>query len=49
MEKETFFTLLKSLPHWEFEIFLMVVFDGIILGLLWPQIKKILEHMDKHK
>ncbi len=33
---ETFWTLLHDKAHWEFEIFLMILFDGIIMGLLYP-------------
>ena len=33
---ETFWTLLRDRAHWEFELFLMVLFDGLIVGLLWP-------------
>lgn len=33
---ETFWTLLRNRAHWEFEFFLMVLFDGLIVGLLWP-------------
>lgn len=33
---ETFWTLLRDPAHWEFELFLMLVFDGLIVGLLWP-------------
>ncbi len=44
MEHETFFTLLKDPSHWEFEIFLMVIFDGLIGFLVWPRISKFLTH-----
>jgi hypothetical protein len=44
MEQETFWTLLRDLPHWEFELFLMVIFDVIIGALIWPRIKKSLMH-----
>lgn len=44
MQQETFWTLLGNLPHWEFEIFLMIVFDGIIGVLIWPRIKKFTKH-----
>lgn len=44
MDHETFFSLLKDPAHWEFEIFLMVLIDGIALGLLWPRIKGWLTH-----
>ncbi len=39
MEKETFWTLLKDLPHWEFELFLIFLFDVVIGILIWPKIK----------
>jgi hypothetical protein len=36
------------LAHWEFEIFLMAVFDGLIgagiIGFCWPRIKKHWHH-----
>jgi hypothetical protein len=48
MQPETFWTLLHDAAHWEFEVFLMVVFDGVIgyLGfrLLWPKIRKHWKH-----
>ena len=37
---ETFWTLLRDQAHWEFEIFLQIVLDGVLLGLCWPFIKK---------
>jgi hypothetical protein len=43
-EHETFWSLLRDPAHWEFEIFLMVLVDGIILGLLWPKIRKHVRH-----
>jgi hypothetical protein len=43
-QPETFWTLLHSLGHWEFELFLMVLFDGIIGALAWPFIKRHWEH-----
>ena len=36
---ETFWTLLRDKAHWEFEIFLMFLFDGV-LGGLWLFIAK---------
>ena len=39
MEHETFWTLLYDASHWEFELFLMFVFDVIIGLLLWPVIR----------
>ena len=41
---ESFWTLLRSAAHWEFEIFLMIVFDGLILGALYPFLRKHYEH-----
>jgi hypothetical protein len=41
---ETFWTLLKDPSHWEFEIFLMAIFDGLVGALLWPQIRKWFKH-----
>jgi hypothetical protein len=41
---ETFWTLLRNAAHWEFELFLMLVFDGIVGALLWPTIKKHWNH-----
>ena len=42
---ETFWTLLHDAAHWEFEIFLMLIFDVVIGALLWPFVKK---HYDHH-
>ena len=44
MEHETFFTLIKDSAHWEFEIFLMIFFDGLIGVLIWPKIKAWFTH-----
>ena len=44
MEHETFLTLLCDRAHWEFEIFVTIVFDGVVLGLCWPFIKKHWNH-----
>ncbi len=41
---ETFFDLLKDPAHWEFEVFLMVVFDVVIGIFIWPFIQKALTH-----
>jgi hypothetical protein len=48
MEHETFFTLLQNPAHWEFELFLMVVFDLIIGALLWPTVRKHWKHHLEH-
>ena len=47
-QPETFWTLFRSLGHWEFELFLMILFDLIIGGLAWPFIKKHLQHHLAH-
>lgn len=39
-QPETFWSLLHDAPHWEFEIFLMILFDGLIGALAFPWIKK---------
>lgn len=41
---ETFWTLLRSPGHWEFELFLMVVFDIFLTGVAWPFIRKHWQH-----
>lgn len=42
---ETFGDLIANAAHWEFEIFLMLLFDGLIAGLLYPFVRK---HYDHH-
>ena len=44
MEQETFWTLLRDLPHWEFEIFLIFIFDVLLGIIIWPTIKKFTTH-----
>jgi hypothetical protein len=44
MMSETFWTLLRDPAHWLFELFLMVVFDGIVLGVCWPFLRKHWKH-----
>jgi len=44
MEHETFWTLLKDSAHWEFELFLIFLFDVVIGILVWPWIRKFLIH-----
>ena len=43
-QPETFWTLLHNAAHWEFELFLMILFDLVLGGLLWPFLKKHLKH-----
>lgn len=44
MEHETFWTLLCNPAHWEFELFLMFLFDVVIGLVLWPLLKKKEDH-----
>jgi hypothetical protein len=44
MEHETFWTLLTDVAHWQFEIFLIVLFDVVIGLLIWPKIKQWFKH-----
>ena len=44
MAEETFWTLLGYLAHWEFELFLIFLFDVLIGLLIWPYIKKWFRH-----
>lgn len=43
-DPETFWFLLHNAAHWEFEIFLMVLFDGLIGALIWPFVRKHWQH-----
>jgi len=45
---ETFWSLLHDAAHWEFELFLMAVFDGVIGCLLWPFVRKHWQHHKRH-
>lgn len=44
MDEETFWTLLQDPAHWEFELFLIFIFDVLLGLLIWPQIKKFTKH-----
>jgi membrane glycosyltransferase len=47
-EQETFLSLMKNAAHWEFELFLMFLFD-IVLGLIvWPFISSIIRKKALH-
>jgi membrane protein implicated in regulation of membrane protease activity len=41
---ETFIDLLKDPAHWEFEIFLIIIFDVIVGLVVWPFVQKALTH-----
>lgn len=40
MEHETFFTLLTDAAHWQFEVFLILLVDGLLAGIIWPWLKR---------
>ena len=44
MEHETFWTLLGDPAHWQFELFLIVLFDIVVGLLLWPWVRKAVLH-----
>ena len=44
MEHETFWTLIADRAHWEFELFLIFIFDVVIGLVLWPRLKKWKSH-----
>ena len=45
---ETFWSLLRNGAHWQFELFLMVLFDGVIGLAVWPFVKKHWDHHVRH-
>ena len=45
---ETFWDLARDAAHWEFEIFLMIVFDGLLLGIFYPWLRKHWKHHIAH-
>ena len=50
MEHETFWSLLHDAAHWEFELFLMFVFDVVLGLLIWPFVSKHWRHhVDRDK
>ena len=44
MEHETFWTLFTDVAHWEFELFLIFLFDVLVGILVWPRVRKFLLH-----
>ena len=48
MEQETFWTLLTDAAHWEFEIFLIALFDGLIGVIIWPRIQRFFKHHESY-
>lgn len=47
-EHETFWTLLQDAAHWEFELFLIFIFDVIVGIVLWPWLRDSLKKWTKH-
>lgn len=54
-EPETFWTLLHNAAHWQFELFLLVLVDGLLLGLFLPKLlqlshrwKTMNRHINQH-
>lgn len=45
---ETFWTLVTSAAHWELELFIMVVFDGIVGAIALPFLKRHWAHHVAH-
>ena len=41
---QTFLDLLRDPAHWEFELFLIFVFDVIVGLIIWPYVQKALVH-----
>lgn len=49
-QPETFLSLLGNLAHWEFELFLMFLFDVVVGLCIWPFAKKhILHHLERDR
>jgi len=44
MEHVTFWDLFRSLAHWEFEIFMIILLDIVIGILIWPRVKRFFIH-----
>ena len=44
LAQETFTSLLHDRAHWEFELFLMFIFDLVLGGLLWPFLRRHWNH-----
>lgn len=42
--EETFWSLVRDPAHWELELFIMFVFDGVLFGLLFPFVVKHYRH-----
>ena len=40
VEPETFWTLVRSAAHWELEVFIVLLVDGLIGALIWPYVRR---------
>lgn len=47
MEHETFWSLLRDPAHWQFELFLIFLFDVLIGIIIWPSLKKWFKHHEE--
>lgn len=45
---ETFWTLFFDLAHWEFELFLIALFDVALGMVIWPFLKRYWSKHHKH-
>ncbi len=47
---ESFLDLLKDPAHWEFELFLIFLFDVVVGLIVWPFIRKgLIHHKSDHE
>lgn len=46
---ETFIELLGNAGHWEFEIFGMIIFDGLLGAVTFPFVKRWIKKHDERK
>ena len=44
IEQENFWTLIHSAAHWELELVIMFLCDGVIGLLVWPRLKRFATH-----
>lgn len=49
LAEETFWDLLRSSAHWQFELFLMALFDVLIGMVAWPFVKRAISRHDQKK
>lgn len=44
---ETYVELMKDPAHWGMELTIMVLVDGLLLGVTWPIVKRLVRKHDK--